>query len=91
MNKVCLQCQIELRPHENGVIAVSMASFGPYELYEADVWHCPQCDWKGILGFASEPFARHHDVDFEKTYNAIKASNVIIQFWLSRREKEKYA
>lgn len=90
MKKVCVKCQIELLPHENGVVAVSMASFGPYELYEADVWCCSECSWEGILGFAVQPFAVHHSSDLVAEINRLKESGRVIHyFWLNQNEKEE--
>ena len=87
--KVCTLCQIELQPYKNGVVAIAMATFGPSELYEADEWHCPSCEWKGILGFAATPFASHFEPDFDsKLAELRKNKRVIYRFWLNRREKE---
>lgn len=85
--KVCVNCQIELRPATNGVVAISMASFGECEMYEADLWMCPSCGWKGMLGFASEPFARHHDPDFAKRLADAERDRVCIRYWLNGKEK----
>lgn len=85
--KVCVKCQIELRPHENGIVALSMASFGAYELYEADVWHCPQCGWKGILDFAAKPFAQHHEPDFEQVLANVEVARTVVRFWQNAQQK----
>lgn len=91
MKKVCIKCQIELRPKENGVLAVSMASFGAYEVYEADIWHCPGCGWEGILGFGSDSVAQHLGYDLEAILaeNA-KQGRTIHRFWLNQKERNAY-
>ena len=89
--KVCTKCQIELRSHRNGVVAVAMALFGPSEVYAADEWYCPICKWAGILGFSSEPYLRHFDPDFEEKFRKIEESNqVVLRFWLNDIEKNQY-
>lgn len=87
IDKVCTKCQIELRPHKNGVIVVAMATFGPSEFYSADEWYCPLCGWKGIFGFGSV-LASHCEPDFEdKLAKEEKKGRVIYRFWLNRIEK----
>lgn len=88
--KVCTKCQIELKPYRNGVVAVAMATFGPMELYIADEWHCPSCEWKGIMGFSPNPFARHSDPDFASALEKLeKQGRVIYRFWLNQRERNE--
>ena len=81
--KVCVKCQVELRPKTNGIAAVEMASFGPYKIWMADVWRCPVCGWEGILGFSSEPIAEHHRPHFaaelEKAQDT--GGHHVIEFW----------
>lgn len=89
--KVCTKCQIELKPYLNGVVAVAMATFGPLELYSADEWYCPSCEWKGIFGFSPNPNARHSEPDFEaKLAELEKSGRVVYRFWLNQREKYEH-
>lgn len=44
---VCSQCEVELRPHKNGVEVVDHAEWGPIAVFEADEWQCPNCHYKG--------------------------------------------
>lgn len=65
-----------------------MASFGPYECYSADEWHCPSCGWRGIFGFGKAPFMSHIDADFESKLAKLKTNKrVIYQFWSYQHEK----
>lgn len=63
---VCPECQCEMRPKKNGVGVLDHADFGPYALYDADLWACPRCGKQVIGGFATGPISRHHDPDFTK-------------------------
>ena len=53
----------------------------------ADTWRCPACRWEGILGFASQPFARHRDLDFEQQLATAKRDRVCVEFWMNGTEK----
>lgn len=85
--KVCVACRVEMRPSENGVMVVEMASFGPYKMYEADMWQCPSCGWRGILGFAQEPFAEHFQPEFAGQLANAEAERTVVRFWANPREK----
>ena len=61
---VCSQCQIELRPHKNGVEVIDYNDNGPYELWFADEWACPKCGVKIVLGFGDGPAFSHFDPGF---------------------------
>ena len=65
IGKVCVRCQVELRPKKNGVGAIMMASFGPYQLYDADLWACPICGVELLLGFGARPIREHYMPDFQ--------------------------
>lgn len=81
MEKVCVKCQVELRPHTNGVVAISMASFGEYQLYDADTWQCPECGWCGVLDFARRPFAEHYEPKFAESLATVQRDRVCVRFW----------
>ena len=40
--RACAKCQVELHAVENGVYILEMADFGPYKLWNADKWGCPE-------------------------------------------------
>lgn len=86
--KICAKCQIELRPKTNGVYVLERATFGPYALWVADLWHCPGCGLEVILGFAPKPFAEHYQADFVEKVEA--ADRPVIEFWLNQKEKGDY-
>lgn len=92
MTLVCPDCQIEMRPKTLGVPVESMATFGPYKLYAADLYVCPGCDKKVLTGFQNEPIAHH----FEQDYNSIvssyrrNANRPVARFWANKQEKSKY-
>lgn len=88
--KVCAKCQIELRPLTNGIVALSMTTTGPYEIYSADLWHCPGCGWQGVFGASPQPTARHHDVGFDKLLETAERNRTVIPYWLNRREQNEY-
>jgi hypothetical protein len=65
---VCTTCCVELVPRTNGVVVVEMFNEPPqpYQLWNADAWVCPVCQFEIIAGFAHDPYAEHWQPDFEK-------------------------
>ena len=85
--KVCAKCCVELRPEENGVTAVEMASFGPVAVYMADLWKCPGCGAETILGFGAKPIVQHFEPAFEDTLAKLRQNTRTFEFWLNIHEK----
>jgi len=64
---VCVNCEVELKPEENGIVVAEMFQENTkiYKLWYADLWKCPLCDYKIILGFGNNPFMEHFQGDCE--------------------------
>lgn len=79
---VCVKCQIEMRPEKNGVGVLDMADFGPYALWEADLWKCPSCSYEILTGFGQEPWAYHYEGKrFTNLIQAFRDVNKLIECW----------
>lgn len=76
---VCAKCNCELRPETNGVGVLDMAEYGPYELYDADLWKCPRCGMEVIGGFALSPISAHYDPDFQKMIDIYEKKGLIVK------------
>jgi len=76
---VCAKCSCELRPEKNGVGVLDMAEFGPYELYDADLWRCPKCGMEVVGGFGYNSISRHSDPDFQNMIEHYKKTSVLIE------------
>jgi hypothetical protein len=61
---VCKKCQCEMHPETNGVGLLDFASFGPYKLWDADLWKCPGCGIEIVGGFGHGPIAEHYEASF---------------------------
>jgi hypothetical protein len=70
---VCSKCQIELRPIKNGVVVVEYANNGPYKLWNADEWGCPECEIKIVAGFPIDAYARSYQDGFDDRLKQIYA------------------
>lgn len=91
IGKVCPKCCVELRPETNGVLAVSMASSGPYEMYQVDLWRCPTCKHGVLLGFSAHPVAQHFSDDIPLLMADAKRRGVpVFRFWGDERERDSY-
>lgn len=62
---ICVRCSRAMRPMTNDVIVELLAAFGSYELWYADEWGCPKCDYRVITGYGQGPFAQHFEPDYE--------------------------
>lgn len=59
-NPICVNCQQELRPWENGVIIEDMFNGDQsYKLWMGDTWHCGKCGLKVVIGFGQNPLTEH--------------------------------
>ena len=55
---VCSKCEIEFVPIRNGVDVIDYGENGPYQIFEADEWACPECGFRIIKGFGDEPYVQ---------------------------------
>jgi hypothetical protein len=46
-------------PKMNGVGVLDYASYGPYQIWDADLWACRECGAEVVVGFGHGPVARH--------------------------------
>ena len=69
---VCAKCEVEMRPEKNGVGVLDMAEFGPYKIWDADLYKCPKCGYEVIVGFAHFAIAEHHEANFESTVQSYR-------------------
>lgn len=70
---VCVSCEVELKPQENGVIVIEMASFGECKVWYADVWKCPKCEIETVAGFGNNPIHEHYEEGFAEFLASAKA------------------
>jgi len=76
---VCVKCEVDMRPETNGVHLIDMASFGPYRVWHADLWKCPnpECGVEIIVGFCGSYIAEHYMEGFPKVMeHAKKEGNI---------------
>lgn len=90
MRRVCWACGIELRPKKNGVAMIEMASFGPAAIWDADLWHCPDCGVEIVVGFAQEPWCRSTGPRFLAQLTTTEVTRRTRRFWLNARERDQY-
>lgn len=86
VGKVCVRCQVELRPKKNGVGGLLMSANGPHQIYDADLWVCPTCGIEVLLGFGRHPLRADHQPDF---HEAIESYPQVMRFWSSTEEKDQ--
>lgn len=61
----CADCRVMLRPRKNDVNVLIDAD-GPYQIWSADLWECPECRAQIILGYGARPWAVRHQPGFEE-------------------------
>ena len=63
----CAGCKTLLRPRKNDVcVHITMDDGRPYQLWQADLWECPDCGAQTILGYGQEHWAEHYEPDFAR-------------------------
>lgn len=77
---VCVTCTTELKPVSNDTLVIETASFGPYKVWNADVWQCPVCGREIIAGFASEPILEHYEDGFVEKLDIAKAQSKRVEY-----------
>lgn len=58
---VCAKCSKDMFPKKNGVGVLDFADYGPYQVWDADLWGCRECGAEIVIGFGQSPIARHDD------------------------------
>lgn len=56
-------------PDKNDVRVLIHASFGPYQVWSADRWKCPEGGEEVIVGWGNGPLSEHFHPDFESFLN----------------------
>ncbi len=72
---ICVKCQVYLKIESNDIRAVEtfMSDFRkPYAVYHADLWQCPSCGFKIVLGFGQKPELEHFESNFKAHFDLIK-------------------
>lgn len=69
---VCLRCRKFLRVKTNGVaLEEGMPhgddTWGPYKLWQADLYECPSCGFQLVAGFGLKPIAEHYRPGYADT------------------------
>ena len=79
---ICVKCETELRPEENGVTVAEMFQDNEkvYKLWEADIWWCPVCGFKVVIGFANNPFKQYFDGDADAELERLKQSGKTVVY-----------
>ncbi len=89
---ICPVCEVQMRPKNQGVPVESMATFGSYQLFMADLYACPVCDKEVLTGFGPQPIAEHFEPGYEQKLTDAQDSRLDrnFQFWRNAQEKDQY-
>lgn len=64
---VCVQCNKEMICFKTGAKVLETFNAGvPYQLWDADVFECPICKCKVVVGFGRNPLSEHWHSDFQQ-------------------------
>lgn len=69
---VCKKCKVEFRVLSNSAAVIEMASFGPYQVFLADLWRCPGCGVEILGGMPQKAITQHHEEGFDATVAALR-------------------
>jgi hypothetical protein len=55
-----------LRPRKNDIYVLTERGDGlPYQVWNADLWECPDCGHQVILGYGQSHCSEHYETDFK--------------------------
>ena len=70
---VCVKCNREMRPKQNGASFIEMAGNEPYKLWMADLWECQECGAQILYtNTLQSPIAQHFQPDFADKVRSYK-------------------
>ena len=62
----CVPCKTYLRPRKNDIYVLTTMSDGkPYQIWNADLWECPDCGQQVILGYGMHAISEHYMDGFD--------------------------
>ena len=69
MKPICISCKLFYRPEKNGYSFIEGApldgdQWGPYKLWQGDLWECRGCGNQIIVSVGREPIAEHYEESF---------------------------
>jgi hypothetical protein len=87
---VCVACQCFFRPEHNGFTFIEgmplehMAKRGtaepekwaPYKLWRGDLWQCPECAHRIVVGVAGGPIREAYMPDFNEVAESLGGSKM---------------
>lgn len=76
---VCVKCQREMIPAKNGIGVLDMTDFGPYKVWDADLWRCPDCGHEIITGFGCNAIAYIGDENFDIALDAYRRGSGLVE------------
>lgn len=82
MSLTCVGCNLQYVTAKCGVGLQTMADFGPYQIYSADLLECPGCGHK-IARPASTPIAEHFQTTFSGLQDQYARRQMLFLSWPS--------
>ena len=86
---LCAECEVELLPSVNGVDVIEYAWTGPYKVWYADEYKCPNCGHRVISGFAKNPIEQWMP-EFAERISSVPLSNARYDFE-NQEQRAKFA
>ena len=83
LKPICAVCNVFYRPHRNGTYFTECMENGqrgwvPYKVWCGDMWKCPSCGSKIIVGVGKLPLCEHYQEGFEKLRERTEADKINI-------------
>jgi len=72
LKPICVRCCLFFKPAKNGVAIeegrpIAGGEWGPYKLWQADLYECRGCGTQIVTGFGRGPVAEHYEADYMQT------------------------
>lgn len=73
---VCATCRIDMHPGKTGISFVEQTGEGidarPYKIWSADMWECPECGARVVVGFGRTAHTTYHEDTFNTILEQVK-------------------
>ncbi len=80
MKVLCVKCRVELRNVHTGVYVNETAGNPPrsYKLWHADLYACPVCGMRMIVGFGNSPIMCEYEPGFDEFLKKVRVDGTVI-------------
>src|SRR5512143_799679 len=102
MAVICIRCEramkvasigVVVADHKSdalGVVVLEHAGFGPYKLWSADEFMCPNCGLRAVANFADRPIAHHSGTEFARLLLTYLEHGIVVHDFETEAQRQSW-